>query len=73
FFVAAHEGNVAIFRGVNTQIPLIELSRPYEVSDVALENLSEIDAEAITEGVEVTDLDAARVTVENYAARQDVN
>jgi len=72
FFVGAHEGQVAIFRGLNAELPLVDVSHPYEVSDVSLDDLSEIDAEAINEGIEVADLDAARVTVENYAARQDV-
>ena len=61
-----------IFRGLNAQIPGIEISHPYEVSDVDIDNLSEIDADALTGGIEATDLDEARATVENYAALQDL-
>jgi protein phosphatase len=73
FFVGEHDGYVAIFRGLNAELPFVEVSHPYEVSDVPLTGLSEIDAEAVSEGIEVADLDAARVTVDNYAARQAVD
>ena len=70
--VGVEDNRVTIFRGLNTQIPLVDISHPYEVSDVDLDNLSEIDADTVTDGIEATDLDDARATVENYAARQDV-
>ena len=36
-------------------------------------SLSDIDAETVREGIEADDLDEARMTVDNYAARQDVD
>jgi serine/threonine protein phosphatase PrpC len=71
FYVGEHDGKVTIFRGVNASIPVIELSHPYEVTDVDLERLSDIDAEQVRGGIEATDLDDARVTADNYAARQE--
>jgi serine/threonine protein phosphatase PrpC len=72
FYVGEEDGKMAIFRGLNAQIPGIEISHPYEISDVDLDNLSEIDADTVIGGIEATDLDDARATVENYAARQDI-
>ena len=73
FYVADHDGNVAIFRGLNADLPGLSLSHAYEVTDVELSRLSDIDAEQVREGIEADDLDDARVTVDNYAARQDVD
>ena len=72
FYVGAEDGKMTIFRGLNAEIPGIEVSHPYEVSDVDLDNLSEIEADAVTGGIEATDLEDARAIVENYAALQDV-
>ena len=72
FYVGEHDGNVTIFRGLNTDLPLVEVSHPFEETDVPVDNLSEIDAEQIREGIEASDIDDARLTVDNYAARQDV-
>jgi protein phosphatase len=72
FYVGVSDSRVTIFRGLNAEIPGIDISHPYEVTDVDISNLSEIDAEQVAEGIEATDLDDARATVDNYAARQDV-
>lgn len=72
FYVGVSDSKVTIFRGLNAEIPGIDISHPYEVTDVDVSNLSEIDAEQVAEGIEATDLDDARATVDNYAARQDV-
>lgn len=72
FYVGVSEDRVTIFRGLNAEIPGIDISHPYEVTDVDVANLSEIDAEQVTDGIEASDLDDARATVDNYAARQDV-
>ena len=70
FYVGEHQGSVTIFRGLNADIPGVDISHPYETTDVELDGLSDIDAEQIREGVEAADLDSARATVDNYAARQ---
>lgn len=73
FYVAEQDGRVAIFRGIDADLPGISLSHAYETTDVQLDLLSDIDAEAVREGIGVDDLDEARVTVDLYAARQDVD
>ena len=72
YYVGVSDDRVTIFRGLNAEIPGVDISHPYEVTDVAVANLSEIDAEQVTDGIEASDLDDARATVDNYAARQDV-
>ncbi len=72
FYVADQDGNVAIFRGLNADLPGFSLSHAYEVTDVSLDRLSDIDAEQVREGIEADNIDDARSTVDNYAARQDV-
>ena len=67
------DGRVAIFRGIDASLPGISLSHPYEVTDVELTRLSDIDAEQVREGIDADGLDDARSTVDNYAARQDVD
>ena len=73
FYVAEHDGKVAIFRGIDAGLPGVSLSHPYEVTDVELTRLSDIDAEQVREGIESDDLEDARLTVDNYAARQEVD
>ncbi len=73
FFVAEQDGKVAIFRGLNADLPGISLSHAYEVTDVDLDRLSDIEAETVREGIEADSLDEARSTVDNYAARQEVD
>lgn len=72
FYVGEFEGRIAIYRGLNAEIPGVQISHPYEVTDVDLADLSEIDAEQVAEGIEAGSLADARLTVDNYAARQDV-
>lgn len=72
FYVGAEDGRMTIFRGLNAQIPGIEVSHPYEISDVEIAYLSDYEADEVVSGIEVTDLEEARATIENYAARQDL-
>ncbi len=72
YYVGVDNNLVTIFRGLNTQIPLVDISHPYEVSDVDVANLSEISVDAVTGGIEATDLEDARATVDNYAALQEI-
>ena len=73
FYVGDQNGKVTIFRGIDADLPGISLSHAYEVSDVDLDRLSDIDADEVREGIEADDLDEARMTVDNYAAHQDVD
>ncbi len=73
FYVADHDGKVAIFRGIDADVAGLSLSHTYEVTDVDLDRLSDIDAGQVRAGIEADNLDDARLTVDNYAARQDVS
>ncbi|WP_239456338.1 PP2C family protein-serine/threonine phosphatase [Nocardioides solisilvae] len=70
FYVGEHEGVVTIFRGINADIPGIDLSHPYETTDIALDELSDYDANQVREGIEADDLAKAEQTVDNLAAQQ---
>ncbi len=72
FYVGVQDNKVTIFRGLNAQIPGVDIAHPFEISDVEVDNLSEVDADTITGGIEASDLDDARTTVANFADRQDV-
>ncbi len=72
FYVGVTDGHVAIFRGINAEVPGLSLSHPYEVSDVQVDRLSAFDAEQVDSGIEAGNLTEARRTVESYAKRQDV-
>jgi protein phosphatase len=51
----------------------MSLSHPYELTDVELDRLSDIEAQTVRDGIDATDLDEARRTVDNFAASQDVD
>ena len=72
FYVSEDDGRVAIFRGIDADLPGISLSHVYETTDVDLDRLSDIEAETVREGIDAQDLDEARSTVDNFAANQVV-
>ena len=61
---------MTIYRGLNGDLVGVELSSPYESSDVDLARLSDFDADRVREGIEAGSLGDARSTVENLAQRQ---
>jgi protein phosphatase len=73
FYVGEQDGRMAIFRGLNAEVAGLDLSHAYEVSNVELDKLSEFEADEIRSGISVDDLRDARLTIDNYAARQDVD
>ncbi len=68
YFVGEQDGTVVIYRGLNTDLPGVDLSQPYESSDVTLERLSAFDAGRVRRGIEVESLEDARKAVDNLAA-----
>ena len=70
YYVGERDGSVVIFRGVNADLPGISLSTPYETTNVELARLSDFDAGKVREGIDAGDLDDARRTVDNLAAKQ---
>jgi len=71
YYVAEQDGVVTIFRGINTDLPGIDLNQPYETTDVRLDRLSSYDAGLVSEGIEVDDLAEAHRTVDSLAGRQE--
>ncbi|HYH34183.1 MAG TPA: protein phosphatase 2C domain-containing protein [Nocardioides sp.] len=70
YYVSDHDGRVTIYRGLEADLPGIELSQPYETSDITLEELSEYDQGQVQEGIGFGDLSTARRTVDNLAAER---
>ena len=71
YYVGEDGGNVVIFRGLNADLPGIELSSPYETTNVEVDRLSDFDADKVREGIDAGNLDDARDTVESLAERQE--
>ena len=70
YYVGEHDGQVTIYRGVNADLPGLELSQPYETSNIALADLSDYDQAQVRDGIGLGDLAAARRTVDNLAAER---
>jgi PPM family protein phosphatase len=69
YYVGEQDGVVVIFRGLDASLPGLELSEPYERTNVELARLSEFDARQVSDGIDAGSLDDARTTVENLAAK----
>jgi serine/threonine protein phosphatase PrpC len=69
YFVGEQDGTVVIYRGLDASLPGVDLSKPYETTNVTLDRLSDFDAESVREGLDATSLDDARNKVENLAEK----
>jgi serine/threonine protein phosphatase PrpC len=67
YYVGEDDGTVVIFRGVNASLPGVELSQPYETTNVEIDRLPSFDAGKVREGIDASSLDSAHRTVENLA------
>ncbi|MCH1865668.1 PP2C family serine/threonine-protein phosphatase [Nocardioides sp. CFH 31398] len=67
YYVGEAGGVVTIYRGLNAEVPGIDLSSPLEESDIPLEELPSTDAQAVRNGIEADDLEDARATVDDLA------
>jgi len=72
FYVGDHDGTVTIFRGVDADIPGVNLSQPYETTNVTLARLSDYDASTVREGIDADNLDDAQEAVRRLAANQTI-
>ncbi len=73
YYVGEQDGVVVIFRGLDAEVPGLDMSTPYEVTDVKVDQLSESDASRVEEGFGVRDLDAARQAVRKLAEMQETD
>ena len=69
FYVGEDDGTVVIYRGLDASLPGIELSHPYETTNVTLDRLCEFDAGEVRDGISASSLADARETVDNLAAK----
>jgi protein phosphatase len=61
---------VMIYRGLNADLPGVELSHPYESSNVSLALLSDYQAGQVRVGIDADSLEDARQTVQNLSDTQ---
>ncbi len=71
YFVGEEDGYVIVYRGLNSELAGVDLSEPYERSDVELDRLSEIEADRVREGIAYDNPVDAHAKVEDLAARQE--
>jgi protein phosphatase len=70
YYVGDSDGQVTIYRGINADLPGLDMSQPYETSDVALADLSDYDQNQVREGIGLGNLDDARRAVDNLSAER---
>ena len=70
YYVGESDGVVTIYRGLNTDLPGVDLSSPYETTNVELDRLSDFDADRVREGIEAGNLADARSVVDTLAGQQ---
>ncbi len=67
YYVGEDDGTVVIFRGLDASLPGIDLSHPFESSNVTLDRLCKFEANDVREGIEATSLADARKKVDALA------
>ncbi len=67
YYVAGDGDTVAIYRGVQVDLPLVELSHVEEPTDLALADLTAYNRGLVEDGIQADDLTAARKVVANLA------
>jgi PPM family protein phosphatase len=58
-----------VYRGIDASLPGLDLSRPYESTNVTLDRLSDFEAQNVREGIDADDLADAHRTVESLAEK----
>jgi protein phosphatase len=69
YYVGEQDGTVVIYRGLDASLPGVDLSSPYESTNVTLDRLSEFEADNVREGIDASSLGDAREKVENLAEK----
>ena len=70
YYVGEQDGVVTIFRGVQADLPGIDLSHPYQTTNVRVDQLDGFSARSVQGGIGAGSLDEAHRTVERLAANQ---
>jgi len=69
YYVGEDDGAVVIYRGLDASLPGLDLSHPYETSNVTLDRLCDFESQEVREGIDATSLADAHKTVDNLAAK----
>ena len=70
YYVGEQDGVVTIFRGIQADLPGIDLSHPYETSNVRVDQLDAYSAHSVQDGIGANGLADAERTVQRLAAHQ---
>jgi protein phosphatase len=70
YYVGEQDGVVTIFRGVQADVPGLQLSHPYETTNVKVAQLYPSGARSVEQGLGAGSLDEARQTVQRLADNQ---
>ena len=70
YYVGEQDGVVTIFRGVQADVPGLDLSHPYQTTNVQVDQLDAYTARSVQGGIGAGSLDEAQRTVERLAANQ---
>ena len=69
YYVGEDGGKVTIYRGVDASLPGLDLSSPYETTDISVADLAAYDQDTVREGIGADSLSAARDTVANLSVQ----
>ncbi|HEY3529916.1 MAG TPA: protein phosphatase 2C domain-containing protein [Nocardioides sp.] len=70
YYVGEQDGVVTIFRGVQADVPGIQLSHAYETTNVKVSQLDPYSARSVESGIGAGSLDEAERTVQHLAANR---
>lgn len=65
YYVAANDGHVAVYQGVQADLPVVDLSALHKTSEITLASLPDYRAAQVRDGISAESLDDARRIVDN--------
>jgi serine/threonine protein phosphatase PrpC len=71
YYVAPSSDHVAIYRGVEAELPILKLHRVFETSDVQVDDLPDFFKGQVSDGMSATNLDDARAIVQRLQRASD--
>ena len=71
YYVGEQDGKVTIYRGLQGNLLGQPLSEPFETTNLDLDQLSDVDAESVREGMDAGTLDDAKRVVKNLNDRAE--
>jgi len=69
YYVGVADGKIAIYRGVNWQLPLLDLDHVETISTMPASNLGQNDQAQLSDGIPVNSLSAARAKMQALIVR----